>query len=55
MSSFTCSQCSTHIIDTPKHGYVTFCEHYPPEKKTASDKLKHDLPDFMKDLLFPND
>ncbi len=32
MSSFLCPKCMTAIIDTPE-GYITFCQHYPEEKK----------------------
>jgi hypothetical protein len=30
VSSFHCPECGTAILDTPQ-GYITGCEHYPPE------------------------
>jgi len=35
MSSFICEHCGKEIIDT-ENGYITECEHYPIEERTAS-------------------
>lgn len=36
MSNFYCEKCGIAIIDSP-HGYVTGCEHYPPDVEPTHD------------------
>jgi len=38
MSSFACDKCGEICSDTGG-GYITGCEHYPPDNKTQEDKM----------------
>jgi len=38
MSSFTCPECDTRIIETER-GYVTECEHFPLEEMNVPSEI----------------
>ena len=49
MSNFICEKCGKHCIDSPL-GYVTGCEHYPPDMQRLPANMEKVLHDNLWDL-----